>query len=92
MSNGIRFSCAGCGCKKPAIVWLSGRPLCLEHYIGDLNELNDLGLTPGLSREGGPAPRSTGPARVRELVDPTDQQAMPKRLTSTSHSSPTGHA
>ncbi len=33
-------------CAKEGIVWLSGRPLCPQHYLQQVNELNDLGLTP----------------------------------------------
>ena len=34
------------GCDKDAIVWLSGRALCAQHYLQNVNEVNDLGLTP----------------------------------------------
>jgi len=63
--------CSVTGCTRPSIVLLSGQPLCSEHYIYELNELNDLGLSPGnLSREEGPDPRSSGPIRISEPVQP----------------------
>lgn len=39
-------------CERDAIVFLSGRPLCYQHYVDNLNELNQLGLTPrGLTED-----------------------------------------
>jgi hypothetical protein len=68
-------SCTIPGCARRGIVLLSGWPLCSEHYVEKLNELNDLGLTPGnLSREGGPDPRSSEPARITEEVRPPAQE------------------
>ncbi len=39
-------TCWTTDCDKKGIVWLSGRPLCPEHYLQQVNELNELGLTP----------------------------------------------
>ena len=61
--------CCVAGCGKRAIVLVCGEPLCAEHYIENVNELNALGLTPGnLAREEGPEPRPNGPVRVSEDV------------------------
>src|SRR5438067_3500742 len=38
--------CHMSGCERRAIVWLGGRALCAQHYIYNVNEVNDLGLTP----------------------------------------------
>ncbi|HEX6510988.1 MAG TPA: hypothetical protein VF157_01730 [Chloroflexota bacterium] len=38
--------CHAPACGREAIVYLGGRPLCGEHYLQNVNELNDLGLTP----------------------------------------------
>jgi hypothetical protein len=71
LDDGIRIDCASSDCPRRAIVFVSGMPLCVEHYVANMHELNDLGLTPGnLSREGGPDPRSTSPARITEPVKP----------------------
>ncbi len=64
-----RPACQVPDCPNRAIVYLSGRALCAEHYVENLNELNDLGLTPrGLS---GPEERLVrapveGPTRERQ--------------------------
>ena len=56
-------------CERRAIVLLGGRPMCAEHYVDNLNEVNRLGLTPGnLARDEGPDPRPTGEVRISEPV------------------------
>jgi hypothetical protein len=68
--QGIRIACEAPNCAKQAIVFVSGKPFCSEHYIANVNALNELGLTPGnLSREGGPDPRSASPVRITEPVN-----------------------
>lgn len=57
-------------CDRKAIVYLSGRALCLEHYVENLNELNELGLTPrGLSEKATPGEDAPAERRVREPVN-----------------------
>ena len=66
--------CSASSCQREAIVYLSGRPLCYEHYITNLNELNELGLSPrGLTE----APTNINGSlplerRVRESVQPPE--------------------
>ena len=36
--------CHSPGCRRGAVVYLAGRPLCSEHYLQNLNELNQLAL------------------------------------------------
>jgi len=58
------------GCKKPALVFLEGRPLCAEHYVENLNEVNRLGLTPrGLTEDKSVSDEAPMERRVREPVD-----------------------
>ena len=63
-------------CGKDALVYLTGRPLCSEHYLENVNELNDLGLTPRGLYEGrfssGEAPEDR---QVREPVEGPRERA-----------------
>jgi hypothetical protein len=46
------IGCQAANCEREAIVFLTGRPLCVEHYVEQVNALNDLGLTPrGLTED-----------------------------------------
>jgi hypothetical protein len=67
--------CAAAGCRREAIVFLSGRPLCYEHYVTNLNELHELGLTPRGLTESPDNINGTQPLerRVREPVEPPDK-------------------
>jgi hypothetical protein len=38
--------CCMSDCGKEGIVLLNGRALCPQHYLQQVNELNDIGLTP----------------------------------------------
>ena len=68
-SGGYDGECAVPNCGRRAVVFLAGRPLCAGHYVENVNELNDLGLTPGnLARDEGPDPRPSGPVRISEDV------------------------
>jgi hypothetical protein len=73
--------CHADDCGRMAIVYLGGRPLCYQHYIENLNELNHLGLTPrGLTEDresmNGSLPLER---RVRESAEPPrPKHARPK--------------
>ena len=38
--------CAAIGCAKDGVVLLNGQPFCGNHYLQQVNALNDMGLTP----------------------------------------------
>ena len=73
--------CHSPGCRRGAVVYLAGRPLCSEHYLQNLNELNQLGLTPRGLSEDRPAPGEQIPERrIRESVEgPASERAKRER-------------
>lgn len=71
--------CHGPSCSKQALVYLSGRALCAEHYLETLNELNDLGLTPrGLSEKPEPGESPAPERRIRAPVEGPARDGAPK--------------
>ncbi len=55
-------------CGQAAIVLLSGRSLCTWDYIQQLNELNELGLTPPLLAEQAASREEMGSGRERRVT------------------------
>ncbi|MFI5265878.1 MAG: hypothetical protein ACHQ7M_00730 [Chloroflexota bacterium] len=57
-------------------MYLGGRPLCYEHYLQNLNELNHLGLTPRSLTEGKNSMNGTEPVerRIREPARPPERE------------------
>lgn len=67
------------GCRKDAIVFLAGRPLCYEHYVENLNELNEMGLTPRGLTEDAQSINGTRPVErlVREPAHGPERKPVP---------------
>jgi hypothetical protein len=61
-------------------VYLGGRPLCYQHYVENLNELNHMGLTPrGLTEDKGSINGSTPmERRIREPAQPPERERAPR--------------
>lgn len=72
--------CSAADCERDAIVFLSGRPLCYQHYVSNLNELHELGLTPRGLTEDAKNMNGTHPLerRVRTSVDPPERKRAPE--------------
>ncbi|HVA25048.1 MAG TPA: hypothetical protein VMW62_11725 [Chloroflexota bacterium] len=73
------LKCQGEACERNAIVYLGGRPLCYQHYVDNVNELNQLGLTPRGLTEARESINGSPPVErlIREPARPPERKPEP---------------
>jgi len=74
------FKCQADACERDAIVYLGGWPLCYQHYVTNLNELNHMGLTPRGLTEDRESINGSQPVerRIREPAQPPEPKLAPQ--------------